>query len=317
MSKNLVLIGANAINGTGNGLNNSITGNGAANTLDGGAGTDTLIGGLGDDIYVVDSTTEVVTESVNEGIDTIRASVILPTLASNVENLMLLGTVANGMGNALSNTIIGNSAANTLDGGQGADTLIGAAGNDTYLVDSTADVVTELLNEGTDLVQASATYTLLANVENLTLTGSNAINGTGNGLNNVLTGNSAANVLTGGSGDDSYVVGMGDTVIEAANEGNDTVQSSITFALGNNVENLTLTGSTAINGTGNALNNILTGNSAINTLTGGAGDDTYFITSGDIVTEAANAGTDTVNAGFTLYLGGQCRKPGADRHNRH
>jgi Ca2+-binding RTX toxin-like protein len=111
-------------------------------------------------------------------------------------------------------------------------------------------------------------------VENLTLTGTGAINGTGNSLNNLLTGNSAANVLTGGAGSDTYVVGAGDTVVEAANEGTDLVQSSVSWTLGANLERLTLTGTAAINGTGNSLSNVLTGNSAANVLAGGAGNDT-------------------------------------------
>jgi Ca2+-binding RTX toxin-like protein len=118
-------------------------------------------------------------------------------------------------------------------------------------------------------------YTLGANVDNLTLTGSSATAGTGNGLDNVLTGNSGANVLTGGAGNDTYIVGTGDTTIEAANGGTDTVQSAITWTLASEMENLTLTGAAAINGTGNASNNVITGNSAANTLSGAAGDDQY------------------------------------------
>ena len=87
--------------------------------------------------------------------------------------------------------------------------MIGGAGNDTYVVDNTADVVTENPSEGTDLVQSSVTYTLAANVENLTLTGTTAINGTGNALDNVLTGNTAANTLTGGAGNDTLSGGTG------------------------------------------------------------------------------------------------------------
>ncbi len=106
--------------------------------------------------------------------------------------------------------------------------MVGGVGNDIYVVDNVGDTVTEALNEGTDLVQSSVTYTLAANVENLTLTETLAINGTGNALDNVLTGNSAATVLTGGAGNDTYVVGTGDTVTEAASAGTDVVQSAIT-----------------------------------------------------------------------------------------
>jgi Ca2+-binding RTX toxin-like protein len=187
----------------------------------------------------------------------------------------------------------GNSAANVLTGG---------AGNDTYVV-GTGDTVTEVAGGGIDTVQSSITWTLGAEIENLTLTGTTAINGTGNALDNMLTGNSAANVLTGGAGNDTYVVGTGDTVTEAAAEGIDTVQSSVTWTLGNNFENLTLTGTTAINGTGNALDNVLTGNSAANVLTGGAGNDTYVVGTGDTVTEAAGAGTDMVQSSITWTLG--------------
>lgn len=262
-SENLILTGSTAINGTGNALNNSLTGNSATNTLTGGVGDDTYVIGTGDSVV----------EASNAGNDTVQSSITY-TLAGNVENLILLGTNAiNGTGNTLNNRLTGNSAANTLSGGTGADTLIGGAGNDSYVVDNTSDVVTELLGEGTDLVQSGVTYTLAANVDNLMLTGTSAINGTGNSLNNVLTGNSATNTLTGGAGDDTYVIGTGDSVVEAAIAGIDTVQAGITYTLANNVENLSLTGTTAINGTGNTLNNVLIGNSAANTLTGGAGND--------------------------------------------
>ena len=60
---------------------------------------------------------------------------------------------------------------NVLDGGAGADTLVGGTGNDTYVVDNAGDVVTEGAGAGTDTVQSSVTFTLGANVENLTLTG--------------------------------------------------------------------------------------------------------------------------------------------------
>lgn len=272
--ENLTLTGTTAINGTGNALNNKLTGNAGANVLDGGAGADTMVGGAGNDTYYVDNVGDVTTEAASAGTDTVIASITW-TLGTNLENLTLSGSAnINATGNTVANVITGNAGDNVLNGGTGADTMAGGLGNDTYVVDNTADVVTEALNAGTDLVQSSVTYTLSANVENLTLTGTASNKGTGNALDNILTGNSAANVLTGGAGNDTYIVGTGDTTIEVAGGGTDTVQSAIAWTLAANVENLTLTGSSAVNGTGNADANVLTGNSAANTLTGNAGNDT-------------------------------------------
>ncbi len=163
-------------------------------------------------------------------------------------------------------------------------------------------MVIENLNEGLDTVLSSVSYTLGANLENLTLTGTGAVNGTGNSLNIVLTGNSAANRLTGGAGNDTYIVGTGDTVVESSGGGTDTVQSSVTHTLASNVENLTLVGTATINGTGNGLNNVLIGNNAANKLTGGAGNDLYVVGAGDTVVEAANGGTDTVQSSVAWTL---------------
>jgi Ca2+-binding RTX toxin-like protein len=333
--ENLTLTGIIAINGTGNAGNNVITGNSDNNTLNGGAGNDTLIGGTGDDIYVVDSTTDIITENGNAGTDTIQSSVTF-SIATNVENLILTGTAAiNATGNAGKNVITGNSANNTLDGGTGNDTLdgsggidalIGGTGNDIYIVNSTTDTITENANEGTDTIQSSVTFSIatLTNIENLTLRGTAAINGTGNAGNNIITGNGANNTLDGGAGNDTLIGGTGndiyivnsttDTITENANEGTDTIQSSVTFSIATltNVENLTLTGTTAINGTGNAGNNVITGNSANNTLNGGAGNDTLIGGTGDdiyivdsvtdIITENANAGTDTIQSSVTYTI---------------
>jgi serralysin len=146
-------------------------------------------------------------------------------------------------GNDGNNLLEGNNGKDTLNGGIGNDTLKGGLGNDTYVVDNINDVVTETSSLMTeiDTVKSSVTYTLGTNVENLTLTGTAAINGTGNTLNNTLTGNAKANILTGSTGNDTYLVGNGDTVIENAGEGNDTVQindnlmTSVNFS---NIENL-------------------------------------------------------------------------------
>jgi glycerophosphoryl diester phosphodiesterase len=234
--ENLVLTGTTDLNGTGNTLNNTLTGNIGNNILNGGAGTDTLIGGTGNDTYIVDNTGDVITEAESQGTDLVQSSVTY-TLSDNVERLTLTGgDNINAIGNGLSNTLTGNTGNNTLDGGLGTDTLIGGAGNDTYVVDNIGDVVTEAANQGTDLVQSSVTYTLATNVENLTLTGTSNINGTGNSLNNTITGNSGDNTLNGGAGNDTLVGDTGnDTLIGGLGNdslvggiGNDTYLFSIT-----------------------------------------------------------------------------------------
>jgi Ca2+-binding RTX toxin-like protein len=199
------------------------------------------------------------------------------------------------VGNAGANILSGGDGNDKLDGGAGADALVGGVGDDAYIVDNAGDTVVEQTNEGTDIVYSEINYTLGANVENLTLIGSVATNGTGNALNNVMVGNAGANILSGGDGndkldggagadtlvggvgDDAYIVdNAGDTVVEQANEGTDIVYSEINYTLGANVENLTLIGTAATSGTGNALNNVLVGNAAANILSGGDGNDTLI-----------------------------------------
>ncbi|PKO63606.1 MAG: RTX toxin, partial [Betaproteobacteria bacterium HGW-Betaproteobacteria-16] len=176
--------------------------------------------------------------------------------------------------------------------------MAGGLGNDTYQVDNGADIVTELAGEGTDTVYSSLSYNLGENLENLTLTDS-ALSATGNELNNILLGNSGDNILDGGLGNDTlnggegadtmlgglgddiyHVDNSGDVVTELAGEGTDTVSSSFDYTLGANLENLILTGS-ALNATGNELDNTLTGNSGDNVLDGGTGADTMVGGAGD------------------------------------
>jgi Ca2+-binding RTX toxin-like protein len=345
----LVLITGN-INGTGNALDNRIIGSSGNNSLNGGAGNDLLIGGGGNDIYVVDSTGDQTIEHAGEGNNDQVQSSVDWTLSDNIETLTLTGgSNLNGTGNGIANAITGNTGVNTLNGGDGNDTLnggagndtlIGGAGNDVYEADSTNDVVTEADNEGVDLVKASATYVLSAYVENLTLTGSSGLTGTGNTLDNAITGNSGANQLagdagndtlsggsgvdtmTGGTGNDTYVVdGTTEQVIENADEGTDLVQSSANYTLADNVENLTLTGSSNLIGTGNTLANVITGNSGTNqlnggdgndtldggskadTLSGGLGDDVYTVdNTGDQIVENTLEGTDHVNSSVSYVL---------------
>jgi Ca2+-binding RTX toxin-like protein len=287
--ENLTLIGNAGINARGNSAGNLIRGNEGDNRLHGGGGADTMLGGDGDDTFITDGS-DTITENADEGTDTVRSSVSI-TLTEHVENLVLTGSDAiSGTGNAEDNTITGNRGANQLVGGAGGDTLVGGRGNDVYTIDA-EDVVVETAGGGTDTVRADFSTTLGENVENLQLIGTGAISGIGNAAGNVMSGNNGNNrlegdggndllngaagtdTLVGGTGNDSYITDGGDTIFERADEGIDSVQSSATHSLSGNVEHLLLTGSAAINGTGNSLSNIISGNSAANTIDGGAGND--------------------------------------------
>ena len=289
----------------------TLTGTSVNDRFHGGEGADRMTGGLGDDAYHVDNIGDVVTELANQGTDTIITTVSR-TLSANVENLTLSGLDAiNATGNSLNNVLTGNAATNTLNGGAGADTMEGRAGDDSYYVDHVGDNVTEAQGEGTDRVISSISYTLGDHLEDLQLSGTAAVNATGNAQANRLTGNSGANILYGmagddrltgglgadalygGAGDDLYEVdNAGDTVIELAGEGTDTVEASVTYTLGSEVENLILTGTAAVNANGNGLGNLLQGNVANNTLTGGAGNDTLNGMKG-LDTLAGGTGNDT------------------------
>lgn len=232
---------------------------GGNDTLDGLDGVDILNGGPGDDTYTVNTTTDTIIElaGVGSGIDTVASSVTY-TLGLNLENLTLTGTAPNGTGNNVGNVITGNASNNILTGlggddtliaGGGTDTLRGGLNNDTYVISNLPVTITELLNQGTDTVESPVTYTLLANVENLTLTGGDAINGTGNGLANILTGNSNNNTLNGGAGLDTLNGG----------DGNDTLNGAA--------------GIDILNGDNGA--DTLIGGPSADTLIGGAGADIF------------------------------------------
>lgn len=330
--ENLILGGTGDFDAVGNALDNVITGNAGANSIEGGEGADTMAGGGGSDTYYVDSEGDSVDEHDSTGTDVVYTNLTSYTLGDNLETLIMTGEESfAGTGNGLNNRLIGGSGDDTLtgaagndslDGGAGVDTMIGGAGNDDYYVDTTGETVTEDAGRGTDTVHASvSSYTLTNNVENLIMEDGCAT-GTGNSRANTLIGNSSANTLdgltgndtmTGGDGDDSYNVGQaGDVVIEASGQGTDLVTATISYTLTSHVENLTLVGSSALKGTGNALGNSLAGNAYDNvldgltgadTMTGGAGDDIYYVdSSDDAAVEIDGQGLDTVfsTASFTL-----------------
>ncbi|WP_444464492.1 hypothetical protein [Rhodobacter capsulatus] len=207
--------------------NDLLLGAAGDDTLDGGTGRDVLRGGAGNDTYLVDDPADRVIETRGAGadaggLDSVRstASFSLGAGAAFVERLVLTGTAPiDGTGNALDNRLTGNAAANRLNGGGGADTMAGGAGNDTYIVDNRADRVIEITANGTDtggvdLLRATVSINLQATaglrfVENLILTGSANLAGSGNALDNQITGNAGANRLAGGLGADTLRGGAG------------------------------------------------------------------------------------------------------------
>ncbi|WP_290429084.1 calcium-binding protein [Caenimonas aquaedulcis] len=186
-----------------------------------------------------------------------------------------------------------------LDGGAGADTLVGGRMSDTYVVDNPGDTVVETgvtqqgLDWSNDTVEtpyATSLLTQYPNIENVTLAGSSPVGATGNARANRLDGsqNGAGNALTGGAGNDTYVVGLGDTVVERAGEGTDTVLvtsgASTHLADYANVESLRLQpGADSSNVYGTPGADTLTGNTANNQIWGDAGEDFLEDQSDDVL----------------------------------
>lgn len=276
----------------GNGGDDLLKGGAGNDLLSGGTGWDTLLGGSGNDTYYVDNANDKVFETTTSasttnagGTDNVNSSVTFDLSAnigvSFVENLTLTGAgIINATGNALANTLVGNSAANILNGKAGADIMLGGSGNDTYYVDNAGDKVYETTTTtsttnatGTDTVISAVTFSLNATfsvsfVENLRLNSGNAINGTGNALNNTIYAGAGNNTIDGLGGTDTVSYGYA-TAGVSVTLGN-TTTAQLTGGSGSdlirNVENLT----------GSNYADTLTGNTLANTLMGSDGADTLF-----------------------------------------
>ncbi len=205
-----------------------LMGEGGNDNLFGQAGNDTLYGGEGDD-YLQGFTAS------NESQQRLAAG--------ETDDDFLYG-------GAGTDILVGGVGSDYLDGGAGADTMVGGKGDDVYIVNSANDTVYEQEGEGYDTVITSSNYLLNAHIEELRLLEGYRIHATGNALDNTLIGNSADNILDGvtgadlmrgGAGNDTYYVdNAGDVVSERAGEGRDMVQSSVSYRLGTQVEDLLL-----------------------------------------------------------------------------
>lgn len=318
----------------GNAATNTLYGNRGDDTLDGGAGNDNLDGGSGSDTvrFAGDHSRYTITsenggyriadslagadgsdwlinvEKVQfaDGLYAMDGSLISGGGGTTPPTSDITGTAGNDLlqGGAGDDHIYGMNGNDQLVGGPGADRLDGGAGIDLAdFLTSTAGIA---INLGTNANQyGDAAGDIIIGVEDVI--GSNFADAlTGDGLankllgksgNDILDGGTGADTLTGGLGDDIvYVDSSGDIVVEYAGEGSDTVMASVTWTLGANVENLTLLGTAAINGTGNELANILTGNAAANTLDGGSGDDFILGSAGNDVLYG-RAGLDLLDGG--------------------
>lgn len=293
----------------GSAYGDTLSGDSGSNILEGGAGADRLDGGAGKDTASYGHATRGVI--ANLGNASQNGGEASGDSYYGIENLR---------GSAFDDTLTGDNADNELDGGTGKDVLYGGGGNDTFVLGAEEDRVSD--SAGVDTITSTISRSLLtyASIENLTLLGSNAVNGKGNALANVIIGNDAANILDGdtgldrligGQGNDTYVLGKEyDSVVDIA--GVDTITSLVTRNLTNYaaIENLTLLGSGPSDAIGNGFNNILTGNAGNNRLDGGAGRDTLiggagndvYVLSAEFDTVTDTAGVDTIESSMTRNL---------------
>ncbi|MEO7221546.1 MAG: calcium-binding protein, partial [Devosia sp.] len=253
---------------------------GSANSSDlmtGGEGRDTLLGGGGGDNFRYFAGSEIVAGELAHG-----------GLGADALSLFNAGAIDFSFATFISietlDFVSGNSTATFADnqiGGTGVSAVSGSAGADALVVTAVAQIadLTGLTfdnwTDGTD------TITVLGSSSSDTLTGS--------ARNDILEGGASADQLRGGAGDDRYDVDIFDTIVETAGGGTDLVRSTATYVLDNTqeIENLTLTGAAAIDGTGNDIANIITGNGAANILRGLGGRD-------DII---GGDGNDTIDGG--------------------
>ena len=252
-------------------------------------------------------------------------------------------------GGAGNDTLLGGAGDDVLMGGAGNDSMSGGLGNDTYQIDDIGDILIEGLDQGFDRIRTTlSSFTIRTNFEALEAVGSGGLVGTGNALRNLmkgaegrdhffgldgdddLDGGAGIDTLEGGLGNDTYYVEAGDVIIEALNEGTDTVYSRVAkYTLADGLENLYAIGTVDFTGKGNAVDNgiygddvndrlyglegndwlyglegddLMDGGAGTDSMGGGIGNDTYVVDSiGDRLFETAGEGNDTILTSLTTY----------------
>jgi hypothetical protein len=285
-------------------------------TIKGGTGTDTLIITAG----TVNNSISIDTNNATNQLDipgTIALGFERFDLSGFAGTVSFDGTAGNdwikaGAGN---DDLTGGDGNDYLNGGTGADFLIGGKGNDIFVIDNIGDIIGEGLNGGIDTVQSSLSWTLKANLENLTLIGTSAINGTGNTLNNTLTGNAAANILTGGLGNDTLNAGAGaDTIIGGLGNDNlylglnDAAVDIVNYASGDGADTVYQfvrgVGGDKLNFTGITNFDVITsGTSTLIRVGDGIGGNSGFGTGQLLVTLSGTTGFTSANANINLFGG--------------
>lgn len=269
---------------TGTAANDAMYGLAGNDTLIGAGGADTMAGGAGNDIYAVDDAGDTVIETDGNGSDTIRCSLSVLTLESDVENLVYTGSGNfSGTGNTLANTITAGPGDDALDGAGGNDTLIGGAGNDIYIVHNAKSVIREADHGGTDAVRtALLSFTLGDNVEKLIFLGSGDFSGAGNGLANSISGGAGDDTLTGGDGGDQLTGAGGKDTLDGGDGIDVLIGQTGSDSLKGGADADWLYGGegndTLLGGSGG---DRLIGGAGRDLMEGGAGADIYYFKSAD------------------------------------
>ncbi|MES2944571.1 MAG: M10 family metallopeptidase C-terminal domain-containing protein [Pseudomonadota bacterium] len=300
----------------GNAVGNLIKGGAGNDTINGNAGSDTLNGGLGNDSLVGGTGRD--TASYANAAGAVAASLSGAGTATGADGTDALLSIENLIGSAFADSLTGSTAANRLEGGAGndslngaigADVMLGGSGDDQYSVDNIGDVISEKLAQGMDTVLSSVSFVLAANIENLRLTASTAINGTGNSLGNLIWAGAGDNILNGSSGTDTVSYAYSKAGVTASlssksasgGSGNDSVVGFENLAGSNYADSLT--GSSIANLlTGGAGNDSLKGSTGNDTLLGGSGNDLINGGTGqDLLT--GDAGADTFDFDSLAEMG--------------